>query len=93
MTNKEAIAILENLKIQGNFLFSQRLALDLAIKALEERPTEVNCSHCDYWKFSQSVIQGFVDIMVAHGFESIEELEEELHRLNKGKQEAENVSE
>lgn len=38
MTNKEAIAILENLKTQGGVIFSRRLALDLAIKALEERP-------------------------------------------------------
>ena len=36
MTNKEAIAILENQKIQGKSFYSQRLALDLAIKALEE---------------------------------------------------------
>ena len=35
MTNKEAIEILENLKMQGNSFYSQRLALDLAIKALE----------------------------------------------------------
>lgn len=35
MTNKEAITILENLKIQGNTIFSQRFAIDLAIKALE----------------------------------------------------------
>lgn len=35
MTNKEAIVILENLKIQGKTFFSQRLALDLAIKALK----------------------------------------------------------
>ena len=40
MTNKEAIAILENLKIAGKTFFPQRLALDLAIKALEERPHE-----------------------------------------------------
>ena len=40
MNNEEAIAILENLKIQGKALFSQRLALDLAIKALEERPKD-----------------------------------------------------
>ncbi len=38
MTNKEAIEILENLKMQGNSFYSQRLALDLAIKALEDRP-------------------------------------------------------
>ena len=36
MTNKEAIAILGNQKIQGKSFYSQRLALDLAIKALEE---------------------------------------------------------
>ena len=35
MINKEAIAILENQKIQGKTFYSQRLALDLAIKALE----------------------------------------------------------
>ena len=39
MNYKEAIEILENLKMQGKSFFSQRLALDLAIKALEnERP-------------------------------------------------------
>lgn len=36
MTNKEAIAILEKLKMEGKFIISQRLALDLAIKALRE---------------------------------------------------------
>lgn len=36
MTRTEAIAILENLKIQGKSFFSQRLALDMAIEALEE---------------------------------------------------------
>lgn len=36
MTNKEAIAILENLKAQGETFFSRRLALDLAIKALAQ---------------------------------------------------------
>ena len=40
MNNEEAIAILENLKTQGECLFSQRLALDLAIKALKERPQD-----------------------------------------------------
>ena len=34
MSEKEAIAILENLKIQGCSFFSRRLALDLAIKAI-----------------------------------------------------------
>ena len=34
MNNEEAIAILENLKTQGECFFSRRLALDLAIKAL-----------------------------------------------------------
>lgn len=40
MTNKDAIAILENLKTHGKALFSQRLALDLAIKALEDKDKE-----------------------------------------------------
>ena len=35
MTRAEAIAILENLKIQGKAFFSQRLALDMAIEALK----------------------------------------------------------
>lgn len=35
MTRTEAIAILENLKIQGKHFFSQRLALDMAIEALK----------------------------------------------------------
>ena len=35
ITNEEAIIILENLKKQDDSLFSQRLALDVAIKALE----------------------------------------------------------
>jgi len=64
--------------------------LSFCADKIEERPTEVNCSHCDYWKFSRAIIHGFADLMAAHGIESIEELEEELHRLNKGKQEAEN---
>jgi hypothetical protein len=35
MNNEDAIAILENLKTQGECFFSRRLALDLAIKALD----------------------------------------------------------
>lgn len=54
MNNEEAIAILENLKTQGECFFSRRLALDLAIKALKERPQgewlEVKEEvHYDYW--------------------------------------------
>jgi hypothetical protein len=45
MTNKEAIAILENLKAQGETFFSQRLALDLAIEALEKD----KCSSCKHY--------------------------------------------
>ena len=45
MTNKEAIAILENLKTQGEAFFSRRLALDLAIKALEKD----KCSSCKHY--------------------------------------------
>lgn len=40
MNNEDAIAILENLKTQGECFFSRRLALDLAIKALKERPQD-----------------------------------------------------
>lgn len=40
MTNQEAITILENLKSAGKCFFSQRLAIDLAIKALEESPID-----------------------------------------------------
>lgn len=35
MNNKEAIAILENLKTQDEAFFSRRLALDKGIEALE----------------------------------------------------------
>ena len=45
MTNKEAIAILENLKTQGEAFFSRRLALDLAINALEKD----KCSSCKHY--------------------------------------------
>lgn len=49
MNNEEAIAILENLKTQGEAFFSRRLALDLAIKALEERPQGEWIEHNSYF--------------------------------------------
>lgn len=55
-----------------------------AMKEYSRPQGECNCSHCDYWKFSRAIIHGFVDYMVTHGIESIEELEEELHRMNQG---------
>ena len=45
MTNKEAIAILENLKTQGEAFFSRRLALDLSIKNKKKD----KCSSCKHY--------------------------------------------
>lgn len=47
-----------------------------------ERPTEVNCSHCDYFKFSQSFIENIVKFMTDYNIESVEDLMRELNHIN-----------
>lgn len=66
MTNKEAIAILKPLfeqckgingclgYIEHYFSKDEETALDLAIKALEERPQD-DCANCAYRKFTETV--------------------------------------
>lgn len=85
MTNKEAIEILS----KSQFFLARNCgktdmynALDLAIKALEDRPTECNCSHCDYFKFSQAFIENIVKFMADYNIESVEDLMKELKHIN-----------
>lgn len=76
MTNNEAIEILERMKSRvANDSFW--LALDFAIKELEERPTG-KCDNCDYRKFTETFIEGVVEVMNKNGITSVEQLSEML---------------
>lgn len=52
-----------------------------AAKAKFERPQEVNCSLCDYFKFSQSFIKNVVEMMLKYNIESVEDLKKELNHI------------
>lgn len=81
MTNKDkALEIIDKLKLNGYVNNRERGVLRRAL--LEERPTEVNCSHCDYFKFSQSFIENVVKFMTDYNIESVEDLMKELNRIN-----------
>lgn len=80
MTNKEAIQILRCSGYTSNPIEIDE-AIELACKALEERPTgQVNCSHCDYLNFSKKIINIIVEVMTKYGIESVEDLQRELDR-------------
>lgn len=58
-------------------------ALSFCADKIEERPTgECNCSHCDYFKFSQSFIKNVVKFMTDYNIESVEDLMKELNHIN-----------
>jgi hypothetical protein len=48
----------------------------------DKRPTEVNCSHCDYFKFSQTFIVNVVEVMNDYNIETVEDLMKELNHIN-----------
>lgn len=51
-------------------------------KAKFGRPQEVNCSHCDYFKFSKSFIENVVKVMTDYNIETVEDLMKELNHIN-----------
>lgn len=51
-------------------------------KAKFERPTEVNCSHCDYFTFSKRFIENVVELMLKYKIETVDDLMTELNRIN-----------
>lgn len=51
-------------------------------KAKYERPTEVNCSHCDYFTFSKRFIENIVGVMLKYKIETVDDLMTELNRIN-----------
>lgn len=48
----------------------------------EARPQGVNCSHCDYFKFSKSFIENVVKVMTDYNIETVEDLMKELNHIN-----------
>lgn len=48
----------------------------------EARPTEVNCSHCDYFKFSRSFVENIVGFMLEHDIYTVDDLMTELNHIN-----------
>ena len=53
-------------------------------KAKYEKPTEIDCSKCDYLKFSKSFIESVVKLMNTYGIESVEDLSRELKHIANG---------
>lgn len=54
-------------------------------RIIDNAPTvepDVNCSHCDYFKFSQSFIENIVKFMTDYNIESVEDLMKELNHIN-----------
>lgn len=56
--------------------------LSFCADKIEERSTEVNCSNCDYFKFSQSFIENVVKFMTENNIETVEDLTKELNHIN-----------
>lgn len=59
--------------------------LAISQSQIAEAPTiesDVNCSHCDYFKFSQSFIENVVKFMTDYKIESVEDLIKELNHIN-----------
>lgn len=51
---------------------------------VDDAPTvepDVNCSHCDYFKFTQTFIENIVKLMTDHNFESVDDLMNEINRV------------
>lgn len=75
-----ARTILKHLHQQGRMTDYQ---FDVINRNLKARPTgECNCSHCDYFKFSQSFIENIVKFMTDYNIESVEDLMRELNHIN-----------
>ena len=53
-------------------------------KAKYEKPTGIDCSKCDYLKFSKSFIESVVKLMNTYGIESVEDLSRELKHIANG---------
>lgn len=51
------------------------------------KDAQPNCSHCDYWNFSQKIIDIIVEVMTKYRIESVEDLQRELNRLKGGEEE------
>lgn len=81
MTQNEAIEILERMKsrVKNDSFW---LALDFAIKELEERPPR-KCNNCDYRRFTERFIEGIVEVMNKTGITSVEQLTEILKGAEK----------
>ena len=61
------------------------LGLRYSLKLIDNAPTvepDVNCSHCDYFKFSKSFIENIVGFMLKHNIETVDDLMTELNRIN-----------
>ena len=75
-----ARTILKHLHQQGRMTDYQ---FDVINRNLRERPQgECNCSHCDYFKFSQSFIENIVKFMTDYNIETVEDLMRELNHIN-----------
>ncbi len=59
------------------------------LNAIDNAPTveQPNCSHCDYWNFTQKIIEIIVEVMTKYGIERVEDLHRELDRLKGGEEE------
>jgi len=81
MTTKEAIANLNH--IYGIVSPDIQRSLDLAIKALEERP-QGECEKCTYRIFTEKFSDCISEAMAQYGITSIEELQARLQEEMRG---------
>lgn len=68
---------------------TQDVSFGLTVTEIEQiidnAPTvepDVNCSHCDYFKFSQAFIENLVEFMTDYNIETVEDLIKELNHIN-----------
>ncbi len=55
------------------------------VEDIDNAPTvepEVNCSHCDYFKFSRSFVENIVGFMLEHEIYTVDDLMTELNHIN-----------
>ena len=78
---ERALTIIDRLRTDEHINNKECGTLRRAI-LLPERPTEVNCSHCDYFTFSKQFIENVVKIMADYKIKTVEDLMRELNHIN-----------
>ena len=75
----------DKLKAETVTLWNGEVRRFVSYETIDNAPTvesDVNCSHCDYFKFSQAFIENIVKFMTDYNIESVEDLMKELNHIN-----------